>query len=101
MQPVRSVVVSSIAFLNHPSDQVKALCHNRVLPESDRLSVVRGSIADRAVAQEAMQDVTHVVHLATCKETPEDVMDVTVKGMFWLLEECRQQEGFQRFACWR
>ena len=34
----------------------------------------------------AMAGVTHVVHLATCKETPETVMDVTVKGMFWLLE---------------
>ena len=24
-------------------------------------------------------------------------MDVTVKGMFWLLEECRQSKGFERF----
>jgi UDP-glucose 4-epimerase len=38
------------------------------------------------------------VHLATCKETPEDVMDVTVKGMFWLLEECRQSATFEQFV---
>ena len=41
--------------------------------------------------------VTHVLHLATCKETPEDVMDVTVKGLFWLLEGCRDEPAFQQF----
>ncbi len=76
---------------------VRALCHNRTLEEHDRLEVVRGSIADREVVAMAVQDVTHVLHLATCKETPEEVMDVTVKGMFWLLEECRQSKGFERF----
>jgi hypothetical protein len=28
--------------------------------------------------------------LATYKEIPETVMDVTVKGLFWLLEAFRQ-----------
>jgi len=76
---------------------VRALCHHRVLPESDRVSVVRGSIADRDVVEQAIQGVTHVLHLATCKETPEDVMDVTVKGLFWLLEACRTSERFKQF----
>ena len=76
---------------------VRALCHNRTLEEHDRLEVVRGSIAEREVVAIAVKDVTHVLHLATCKETPEEVMDVTVKGMFWLLEECRQSKGFERF----
>ena len=44
-----------------------------------------------------MDGVTHVLHLATCKETPEDVMDVTVKGLFWLLEACRQSPTFRQF----
>jgi nucleoside-diphosphate-sugar epimerase len=70
--------------------KIRALCHSRTLPEDDRLSVVKGSIADRAVAEAAMRDVTHIVHLATCKETPEDVMDVTVRGLFWLLEAFRE-----------
>ena len=61
--------------------KVRALCHNRTLPESDRLEVAKGSIADRAVCDYAMRDVTHVVHLATCKETPEDVMDVAIGGL--------------------
>jgi UDP-glucose 4-epimerase len=59
---------------------------------------VSGSIADQKVVGEALQGITHVVHLATCKETPEDVMDVTVKGLFWLLEECRQSSTFQQFV---
>lgn len=77
--------------------RVRALCHNRVIDGGDRVEVVRGSIADRAVAEAAIADVTHVVHLATCKETPEDVMDVTVKGMFWLLEAFRQSETARQF----
>lgn len=77
---------------------IRALCHNRRLPEEQGLSVVSGSIADREVCREAIQGVTHVVHLATCKETPEDVMDVTVKGLFWLLEEFRQSPTAKRFV---
>jgi nucleoside-diphosphate-sugar epimerase len=77
--------------------KVRALCHNRTLPEDDRLSVIKGSIADRAVAEAAMRDVTHVVHLATCKETPEDVVDVAVGGLFWLLEAFRESKTAKQF----
>jgi UDP-glucose 4-epimerase len=77
--------------------RLRALCHNRSVPISGRVSSVHGSIASRDVVREAMQGVTHVVHLATCKETPEDVMDVTVKGMFWLLEEMRQSPTARQF----
>ena len=76
--------------------KIRALCHNRALPEDDRLAVVKGSIADRAVCERAMRDVTHVVHLATCKETPEDVMNVTVGGLFWLLEAFRASKAAMR-----
>ncbi len=76
---------------------VKALCHNRLLEETSRLEIIRGSIADRNLVAEAINGVTHVLHLATCKETPEEVMDVTVKGLFWLLEECRMSPSFEQF----
>jgi UDP-glucose 4-epimerase len=76
---------------------VRALCHNRLLEKRARLEVISGNIADRKLVGEAMKDVTHVIHLATCKETPEQVMDVTVKGLFWLLEECRSKESFRQF----
>jgi UDP-glucose 4-epimerase len=77
---------------------VRALCHSRKLEPRERLEVVSGSIEQRATVAAAMQDVTHVLHLATCKETPEAIMDVAVKGMFWLLEEARARTGFQQFV---
>ncbi len=77
--------------------RVRALCHNRMIETTDRIEVARGSIAERDVCVAAMKDVTHVVHLATCKETPDDVMDVTVKGLFWLLEEFRQSKVARQF----
>ncbi len=77
--------------------RVRALCHNRLLEASDRIEVTRGSIADRAVAEAAIAGVTHVVHLATCKETPDEVMDVAVKGLFWLLEAFCQSPAARQF----
>jgi nucleoside-diphosphate-sugar epimerase len=79
-------------------DQVRALCHNRRLSAVPRLEVASGSIAERTVARDAMAGITHVLHLATSKETPETVMDVAVKGLFWLLEEARTSPTFVRFV---
>ena len=76
---------------------VRALCHNRLLEPNVRLEVVRGSIERCKLVEEAMADVTHVLHLATSKETPETIMDVAIKGMFWLLEACRVSPTFQQF----
>lgn len=77
--------------------RVRALCHNRRLQESRRLEVVRGSIEEQAVVTSIMADVTHVLHLATSKETPATIMDVAVKGLFWLLEACRTSPTFRQF----
>jgi UDP-glucose 4-epimerase len=78
--------------------RVRALFHNRTLPSQERLECVHGSIQDRADVQRALEGVTHVLHLATSKETPDDVMDVAVKGMFWLLEGCRASPTFRQFV---
>ncbi|MEM7387023.1 MAG: NAD(P)-dependent oxidoreductase, partial [Verrucomicrobiota bacterium] len=45
----------------------------------------------------AFAGVTHALHLATCKETPEDIMDVAVKGLFWMLEAARTSPSFKQF----
>ncbi|XXT22482.1 NAD(P)-dependent oxidoreductase [Sorangium sp. So ce429] len=87
-------------FLSEPRFEawkVRALCHNRMLEQTARLDVVRGSIEHGAVAREAVEGVSHVLHLATSKETPESVMDVAIKGMFWLLEACRVSPAFEQF----
>ena len=87
-------------ILNEPAHHdtiIRALCHNRQPELNTRVEVVTGSISDRDVVRRAMQGVTHVVHCATCKETEDLVMDVTVKGLFWLLEECRSSSTFRQF----
>jgi UDP-glucose 4-epimerase len=76
---------------------IRALCHNRLLDETPRLKVVRGSIDNHETVEKAMVGVTHVLHLATSKETPETIMDVAVKGLFWLLESCRKSQSFRQF----
>lgn len=77
---------------------VRALCHNRTLAPHPRIEIVKGSIEHREVVDRAMDGVTHVLHLATCKETPEAIMDVAVKGMFWLLEAARSSTALRRFV---
>jgi UDP-glucose 4-epimerase len=81
---------------DHHNVNIRVLCHNRLVEPHPRLEVVQGSIADRNVVSKAMHGVTHVLHCATCKETPDDVIDVTVKGLFWLLEECRSSRSFRQ-----
>ncbi len=76
---------------------VRALCHNRELEPRERIETIHGSIEHREVVEKAMEGVTHVLHLATVKETPEQIMDVAVKGLFWLLETCRTSPTFQQF----
>ena len=77
---------------------VRALCHNRMLEPGTRLEVVSGSIEHRETAERAVAGATHVLHLATSKETPESIMDVAVKGLFWLLEACRASPTFEQFV---
>jgi UDP-glucose 4-epimerase len=76
---------------------VRALCHNRKLAVGPRLEVVSGPIEQRAVVEEAMSGVTHVLHLATSKENPDTIMDVAVKGMFFMLEAARTSSTFKQF----
>jgi UDP-glucose 4-epimerase len=65
---------------DHRDATIRALLHNRLLEPHERMEQVRGSISDREVVRATMRGITHVVHCATCKETPDSVIDVTVKG---------------------
>jgi len=77
---------------------VRALCHERVLEAGPRLEVVRGSMSERADVTRAVEGVTHVLHLATCKELPDRIMDVAVKGFFFLLEACRESSTLEQLV---
>src|SRR5579862_3409350 len=79
-----------------PEITIRALCHNRRPEPRKRLEIVTGNISDREAVRAAMRGITHVIHCATCKETADSVIDVTVKGLFWLLEECRLSRSFQQ-----
>lgn len=87
-------------FLADPrwsGSSVVAICNNRTVPETDRLRVIRGSIADSAVIAAAMEGTTHVLHMAAVKEDPAHAIDVAVKGMFVLLEAFRQNPTAEQF----
>ena len=93
----RSLIARLLDDPRFSKARIRALCHNRLCDETDRVEVTRGSIADHDVVAKALAGVTHVVHLATCKERPDDVMDVAVKGLFWLLEEFRTSSTSRQF----
>jgi UDP-glucose 4-epimerase len=77
--------------------RVRALCHQRPMPAHERIESVFGAIQDRTTVDDALAGVTHVLHLATSKESPHDAIDVSVKGLFWLLEGCRSSTTFRQF----
>jgi UDP-glucose 4-epimerase len=93
----RRLIERCLADEGFAATTLRALCHNRMLDKGERLEVVRGNITERTDVEGAMLGVTHVVHLATCKETPDNVMDVTVKGLFWLLEAFRGSPSAKQF----
>jgi len=93
----RAFIHRLLADSKFDSFNVRALCHNRHLDSHPRIQNIHGSIEHRKVVDEAMDGVTHVLHLATVKDTPEQIMDVAIKGLFWLLEACRLSPTFQQF----
>jgi nucleoside-diphosphate-sugar epimerase len=93
----RRFIERALGEPGYGSVAIRALCHNRKLTPGERLEVISGSIEHRDVVERALEGITHVIHLATCKETPEQIMDVAIKGMFWLLEACRASPTFEQF----
>ncbi len=76
--------------------EIVALCNKRRLTPHPRIRVVRGSIADPQVVAEAIEGVTHVVHLAV-KETPDQAIDVALKGLYLLLDGFRRESDRRQF----
>ena len=65
----------------------------------DRVEVVRGPIQDRDVVEAATDGVTHVLHLATVKETPEDAFAAVSyrDGWFWINDRDYQSKKLFSF----
>src|SRR5258706_8328190 len=70
---------------------IRALCHNRELESYARIENIHGSIEHRGVVEKALDGVTHVLHLATVKETPEQIMDVAVESVLLVLVSRRHR----------
>ena len=88
------------AFLSNPRFakwNVVALCNNRALEPGPRVSVVKGSMADPQIVGKALEGVTHVLHLAAVKETPDQAIDVALKGLYLLLEGFSRSAAKQQF----
>ncbi len=89
------------AFLREPRFSgwdVVALCNNRVIERRDRVALVKGSIANAKVVADALQGVTHVLHLAAVKETPGQVIDVALKGLYLLLDGFSRSDDARQFV---
>lgn len=76
---------------------IVALCHQRVPPPHPRVSIVKGSIADADLVELAMRDVSHVIHLATVKETPQAFIDISIKGLFNVLNAALHTSSVEQF----
>lgn len=77
---------------------LRAICHNRSIEQPDRIEIVQGSFADQDTVATAMQGVTHVLHMAAVKESPDLAIDVAIKGMFLLLESARTSPTLEQFV---
>ena len=62
------------------------------------VEIVRGSLSDQHVVRTALDDVTHVLHMAAVKESPDLAIDVGVKGIFNLLEAFRTSKTANQFV---
>jgi len=70
--------------------RVRAVVHRSRLPIKHRkLSTVRADVTDRKKVKKAVAGSEAVISLATTKEDPETFFDVSIKGTFHILDECR------------
>jgi len=71
---------------------VRALIHHTPLPEkyAETTTEIRGSITDSAAVEETVRGADIVIQMATTKENPETFFDVSLKGIFHILEACRK-----------
>ncbi len=77
--------------------ELVGLCNQRRIDPLPALEIVAGSLGDPETVARAMQGVTHVIHMAAVKETPAQVIDVAIKGLFLLLEQARALPDFRQF----
>jgi UDP-glucose 4-epimerase len=74
------------------------------LADHPNLKLIKGDVRDPALAKEAIEGATHVVHLAsiagvdTVMSNPLLTMDVCIKGTFNMLEAAVDHGALERFV---
>lgn len=76
--------------------EVRATRYQTPLPWK-QVEAARGSMADAKFIARAVRGVDAVIHLATCKEDPDQIFNVSMGGMFHLLEAARRSDRLRRF----
>ena len=76
---------------------VRALCHNRVLEPPTSARDCDGIAGRIARMQMRRCGIRHMCCISRREGDAGIVMDVAVKGLFWLLEACRISPTFQQF----
>jgi nucleoside-diphosphate-sugar epimerase len=75
--------------------QVLALCH-RYAVGIDGVEEVRGDIADAELVEQLVARSDAVIHLATCKEDRDALVDVSVRGTFNVLDAAMRTKAPRR-----
>jgi len=77
--------------------QVRAMIHSTPLGLAhEHLTQVRGDVRQRDDVRNALGESDAVLCLATTKEDPETFFDVSIRGTFNILDECRQRGGVKQ-----
>ena len=80
-----------IEVLQTQGKQIRALVHRTPIKGAG-VQAISGSVADPQAVREVVRGADAVVHMATTKEDPATFFDVSIRGMFNVLEACRDED---------
>ncbi len=80
-----------IGVLHERNLQVRALVHRTPIDISGVQSI-SGSVTDQGAVARVVEYSDAVVYMATMKEDPETFFDVSIRGIFNVLEACRSHD---------
>lgn len=88
---------AALPLLSERGYGIRALIHHTPLPPefAGNAAEIRGSITDPTAVDETVRGADVVIQMATTKEDPETFFDVSLKGIFHILEACRKHQPRQ------
>ncbi len=86
-----------VEALKAQGKSIRALSHWSKPITSEGIESIPGSVTDPEAVRQVVESADAVVHMATAKEDPDTFFDVSIRGMFNVLEACRDEE-IQQFV---